>query len=64
MDFGEKVKIAREIVFMSQIMFAKELGVSFTTVNRWENNHNKPNYYARKRFHEFCVKHKINFDKQ
>lgn len=34
-------------MFMSQEMFAKEKGVAFITVNRWEKGHNNPNYKAK-----------------
>ena len=36
MTFGEKVKFARLQLFLSQEKFAKELNVSFATINRWE----------------------------
>jgi DNA-binding transcriptional regulator YiaG len=62
MKFGEEVKLARGKSFMSQQMFAKELGVSFTTVNRWENGRNEPNYKVQKVFHDFCARNNINFD--
>ncbi|MDR3021913.1 MAG: helix-turn-helix domain-containing protein [Clostridiales bacterium] len=61
MTFGEKLKIAREKQFLSQEAMAKELGVSFSTVNRWENGKIEPNYAAKKAFHEFCLKHNIKF---
>lgn len=37
MEFKDKVKAARLKAFMSQEMFAKEIGLAFSTVNRWEN---------------------------
>lgn len=37
MEFSEQVKYVREDYFLSQEMLAKELGVSFAMVNRWEN---------------------------
>jgi len=61
MTFGEKVKIARKEQFLSQESMAKELGVSFSTLNRWENGKIKPNYAAQKSFHDFCVKNNIQF---
>ena len=36
MTFSEKVKSARLQLFLSQEKLAKELGVSFATINRWE----------------------------
>lgn len=42
MTFGEKIKAIRLQLNMSQEMLARELGVSFATVNRWENARTKP----------------------
>lgn len=61
MTFGEKIKFARKKYFLSQVAMAKELGVSFTTINRWENGKFEPNYAAQKAFYEFCIKNNIHF---
>ena len=39
---SEKIKIIRTNLRMSQQAFAAALGVSFATVNRWENGKAKP----------------------
>ena len=44
MEFKDKVKIAREKLVLSQTEFAKELGVAFASVNRWENGVRIPTY--------------------
>lgn len=36
MSFAEAIKQIRKKTFLSQESFAKEIGVSFSTVNRWE----------------------------
>ncbi|MCL2822190.1 MAG: helix-turn-helix domain-containing protein [Firmicutes bacterium] len=59
MTFGEKVKKARKSQFLSQQAMAKELGVAYSTLNRWENSRFNPNYAAQKAFYEFCLKNKI-----
>lgn len=59
MIFGEKIKLARKKQFLIQEAMAKEMGVSFSTLNRWENGKAEPNYAAQKAFHDFCVKHGI-----
>ncbi|MGI6595054.1 MAG: helix-turn-helix domain-containing protein [Christensenellales bacterium] len=64
MEFKDKVKIARTQLFMSQENFAKELGVTFATVNRWETGKHAPSYPAQKAFHDFCKKHNISFEKK
>jgi len=46
MTFGEKVKAVRKKLFKSQGDMGNELGVSFSTVNRWERGHYNPNFKA------------------
>ncbi len=36
MDFSVMIKEIRQECYLSQQSFADELGVSFSTVNRWE----------------------------
>ena len=62
MEFGQKVKIVRKRLYLSQEMMAKELGVAFATVNRWEAGRCKPNYSAQKAFAEFCKAHSIDVE--
>ena len=62
MEFGEKVKTVRKKLYLSQEMMAKELGVAFATVNRWEAGRCKPNYGAQKAFAEFCKAHSIDVE--
>ena len=47
---------------MSQEAFAQALGVSFTTVNRWETGKSKPSYKALKMISEYCKANSIPFD--
>ncbi len=62
MTYIEQIKYVREKLFLSQEAFAKEFGVSFATVNRWETGRCKPNYKAKKLFHVFCKEKGINFE--
>ena len=55
----ELLKKIRENVNYSQIEMADELGVSFATINRWENGHTIPNRLAQEKIYDFCVKHSI-----
>ncbi|MBF0178402.1 MAG: helix-turn-helix transcriptional regulator [Magnetococcales bacterium] len=41
---------------MSQEDLAHALGVSFATVNRWENGKTMPSKIARRQFDDFCEK--------
>ena len=55
----ELLKKIRECANYSQIEMADELGVSFATINRWENGHVIPNKLAQEKIYDFCVKHSI-----
>lgn len=62
MDIGNKIKEIRIKSLLSQADFAKELGVSFSTVNRWENGKAIPNFKALKKIKEFCARNEIDFN--
>lgn len=54
MNFSELVKEIRQKCYLSQQDFADELGVSFSTINRWEKSRAIPNYQAMKRIVMYC----------
>lgn len=56
MDFAQMVKEIRSRLNMSQEKLARELQVSFATVNRWENSKNSPNMLAKKALYDFSKK--------
>lgn len=62
MTFSETIKQIRQKHFLSQEAFAKELGVSFATVNRWESGKTKPTYKTMKLLDNYCKKNGIIFD--
>lgn len=62
MSFSEGIKRIRRKAFLTQNNFAKEIGVSFATVNRWETGKAKPNLKTMKLIDEFCKKNDIDFD--
>lgn len=45
---GSRIKQLREELNMTQENFAHEIGVTFATVNRWENGRTTPNKVAQK----------------
>ena len=47
-EFGKTIKLFRQKYNLTQEEFAHKLGVSFTSVNRWENGHANPNRLATK----------------
>ena len=54
MGIGQKIKAVRLKLHMSKTEFAQLFGVSFATVNRWENGKTTPNYRAQRMFDELC----------
>jgi putative transcriptional regulator len=59
MDYSKTIKKLREAMVLSQQEFAETLGVSFATVNRWENGHHDPTYKARRQIISLCKKYGI-----
>lgn len=62
MEFSEKVKHVRMKLYLSQTALAKELGVSYATVNRLENQGKEPQLAQIGKFNDFCEKKGISFD--
>ncbi len=52
--FSEQVKEVRSALHLSQEELAHALGVSFATVNRWENGKTTPSKMALTLFKSFC----------
>lgn len=63
MDFSIEIKDVRQKCFLSQQEFAIELGVSFSTVNRWEKSKAIPNYQTMKRLVSYCNSLNIDCEK-
>lgn len=61
MAVSDKIKEIRQQSLMSQSDFADSLGVSFSTVNRWENGKTLPTYKAMKSLEGFCMERSIDF---
>lgn len=60
MEFGSIVKQVRKELGLSQEQLARELSISFSTVNRWENGKSKPSQMAKELFFSFCISNSIN----
>ena len=61
MDFQESIKRIRQQSFLSQESFARELNVSFSSVNRWEGGRTMPNLKAMKNIQRYCKENKLDF---
>lgn len=62
MSFSTDIKEVRKKAMLSQEDFSKALGVSFSTVNRWETGKTLPNFKAMKRIDMFCKENNIDFN--
>ena len=61
MTYLEEEKKTRQKCFLSQEAFARELRISFSSINRWENGKTKPNMSAMKKIKQFCEAQGIDF---
>lgn len=55
-DYPLLIKEIRRQLALSQEDLARELGVSYATVSRWENGRSKPSKLARGPFDAFCTR--------
>lgn len=60
MAFRSIVKYVRQQLGLSQEQLARELNISFSTVNRWENGKSLPSQMAKELFFSFCQQKKID----
>jgi DNA-binding transcriptional regulator YiaG len=58
-DFGAQVKELRERLNLTQEAMAETLGVSFATVNRWENGWTAPSKLALRQIDLLCKERRI-----
>ena len=54
MEYGEKIKQIRKKSLLSQRDFAKEVGVTYATVARWETGEREPSWKCLRKVKEFC----------
>ena len=59
-DIAAELKRIRKLHGWSQEDLARELGVSFATVNRWENGHHQPTISDKRKIRALCRKHGID----
>jgi DNA-binding XRE family transcriptional regulator len=61
-EFCDKVKAVREQLLLTQEMLAKEIGVHFSTINRWERDRIEPSIRGKRAFYEYCNKNNVKFN--
>ncbi len=62
MKYSEKLLLIRVKFSLSQEELAKVFGVSFATINRWENEHTNPNRRYALAIDEYCKKNNIKME--
>lgn len=62
MNYAEAVKALRKKMILLQMEFADYLGVSFGTVNRWENGKFTPTVKAKRKLAPLFKKYEIEVD--
>ena len=55
-DYPALIRSVREQLDLSQEDLAREIGVSYATVNRWENGQTMPSKLAKANLDAFCAK--------
>ena len=51
----------RNKLIITQEELAKTLGVSYVSVNRWENGHHEPTVKIKRKIKELCDRNNIDF---
>lgn len=64
MKFSDKVKYVRMKLELSQESLAKELGISYATVSRWERENRDPQMAKLGKFYNFCERKEIRFESE
>ena len=59
MDYSKIIKELRLKLLLTQTEFAELLGVSFESVNRWENGKNEPTMRIKRKISELLEKNKV-----
>ena len=62
MNYSEQVKKIRAELLVTQEELASMLGVTFATLNRWENGHHEPSMKQKRTLREFCKKNKVSWE--
>lgn len=58
--FVDIIKAIHKDLDITQEQLARELNISFSTINRWENGHTSPSKLAKMRLLEFCRRNNVD----
>ena len=62
MEYQKIIKNLRTKLVLSQQEFAELLGVSFTSVNRWENGKHEPTIKVKRKIIQLCKDNKAKYE--
>ena len=62
MNWSKIIRDLRNKMLLSQTELADLLGVSFASINRWENGHNEPTIKIKRKIKELCQRENIDID--
>ena len=62
MEYQKIIKNLRTKLVLSQQEFAELLGVSFTSVNRWENGKHEPTIKIKRKILQLCKDNKVKYE--
>ena len=62
MNWSKIIKDLRNKMLLSQTELANLLGVSFASINRWENGHNEPTIKIKRKIKELCQRENVDID--
>ena len=62
MDYSNLIKELRNKMLLTQTEIADLLGVSFGSVNRWENGKYEPTIKAKRKLKVLCLEYNIKFE--
>ncbi len=62
MEYAKIIKKLRDKLILSQTEFAALLGISYTTVSRWESGLHEPTIKMKRKIVELCRLNNINME--
>lgn len=62
MKYSEIIKNLRVKMLLTQTEFAAILGVTFESVNRWENGKNEPSFKIKRKILELAKKNNVEVE--
>lgn len=62
MPFQDQIKFVRMQLQLSQEELARQMGISFATVSRWERENRKPQLALLGKFYSFCQRNGIEIN--